>query len=59
MQNVIIYKYLPVQGLCDMCLSVWGSETHTPPPLHIVYVYTVYILIHTGGGGGELNQREG
>jgi hypothetical protein len=25
---------------------------HTPPPLHTLYVYTVY-LIKQGGGGGE------
>ncbi len=22
----------PVKGLCGRCLSVWGPETHTPPP---------------------------
>ncbi len=45
--------------------SVYLSKARTPyPPLHTVYVCTLYsILIHTGkgGGGGELefNQREG
>jgi hypothetical protein len=30
-------------------LSVSGLEPHTPPPLHSVYVYTVF-LFHTGKG---------
>jgi hypothetical protein len=30
-----------------------------PPPLHIVYVHTVYFFTEGRGKGGELNQREG
>jgi hypothetical protein len=40
-------KYWPVKRLCGKCLSVWGPEPQTPPPLHTV------------GEGGELSQREG
>jgi hypothetical protein len=58
MQNVVILKKLPVKGLSGMFLSVGGSESHTPTPLHTVYVYTVYVLINTGEGA-ELNQRGG
>ncbi len=47
----------------DFAAGIYLSEAQNPipPPLHTVYVYTVYsILIHTGKGGGEeLNQREG
>jgi hypothetical protein len=52
-------KNCPVKGLCCRCLSVWGPEPHTPPPLtHCIRVYS--ILIHKGKDqkGRELNQRE-
>jgi hypothetical protein len=29
------------------------------PPLHTVYVYTVYLFTQGRGRGGEVNQREG
>jgi hypothetical protein len=42
------------------CLSVWGSEPHTPPPpLYNVYVSTVYLFTQGRGKGGELKQRKG
>jgi hypothetical protein len=56
-----MYKKWPVKGLCGRCLSVCDPEPHTSL-LHTVYVYTVYCTyLHGegGGGGGELNQREG
>jgi hypothetical protein len=31
----------------------------SPPPLHIVYVNTVYLFTDGRGGGGELSLREG
>jgi hypothetical protein len=35
-------------------------RTPYPPPfLYTVYVYAVYLFTQVGGGGGELNQREG
>ncbi len=53
-------KKLTWKGLCGRCLSVWGPELHTPPPLTpCKRVYS--ILIHTGKGGkgGEFNQTVG
>jgi hypothetical protein len=48
-------KNWPVKGLCGMCLSVWGPEPHTPPPpLHTVYVNTVYLFTQGRGGGGRV-----
>jgi hypothetical protein len=51
----IILKNLPVKGLCGWYLSVRGPlPSYNPiPPLNIVYVYTVYIHILGGGGGGS------
>jgi hypothetical protein len=49
MQNVAIKKiYLEV----DFAAGVYLSEAQNPipPPLHTVYVYQVYVLIHTGNG---------
>ncbi len=47
-----------VVGLCGRCLSVWGPEPHIYAlPTHCIRVYS--ILIRTGKGGGEMNQREG
>jgi hypothetical protein len=51
-------KNLPVKGLCGRCLFVCGTEPHSPP-LHTVYVHTVYQFTQGRGEGGELNQREG
>jgi hypothetical protein len=34
-------------------------RTPYPPPLHNVYVYTLYLFTQGRGEGGELNQREG
>ncbi len=52
---------LPVKGICSRCLSFWAPEPRTPPPpLHTVYVYTVYLFTQREGVmGEELNQREG
>ncbi len=50
----------------DFAAGVYQSEDPSPPMTPSPLVYTVYvyrILIHTGkgvgGGGGEMNQREG
>jgi hypothetical protein len=46
----------------DYAAGVYFSEAQNPippSPLHTVYVYTVYVLIYTGKGGGDLNHREG
>ncbi len=53
MQNVV----KEIDLLSDFTAGVCLSETPSAPmtPLHSVYC----ILIHTGKGGGELNQREG
>jgi hypothetical protein len=53
------FKKWPVKGLCGRCLSVWGplpSYDPIPTPLHIVYVYTVYLFPQ--GGKGESWTRE-
>ncbi len=42
----------------DVYLSVAPSP-HITPPLHPVYVYTVYSYSHREGGEGRANQREG
>ncbi len=48
---------LPVKGLCGRCISVWGQNP-IPPPLHIVYVYTVYTTYsHREGGRIEPERR--
>jgi hypothetical protein len=43
-------------------LSVWGPlPSYDPilPPLHTVYVYTVYLFTQGGGGrGGELTREK-
>jgi hypothetical protein len=36
------------------------AQNPIPPPLYTLYTYSIYsILIHTGKGRVELNQREG
>jgi hypothetical protein len=59
MQNVVFEKKIDLQR--DFAAGVYLAGAHNPiPPLHIVYVYTVYrTYIHTGNGGRGLNQREG
>jgi hypothetical protein len=44
----------------DFGAGVYLSEAQNPiPPLYNVYVYPLYsILIHTGKGAKEINQRE-
>jgi hypothetical protein len=36
MQNVVILKKLPLNGLCGRYLSVCGPESRTPPFTHTV-----------------------
>jgi hypothetical protein len=45
----------------DFAAAVYLSEAQNliPPSVHIVYVYTVFLLTQGKGEGGELNQREG
>jgi hypothetical protein len=49
-----------IEGTLREVYNVYLSEAQNPipPPLHTVYVYTVYTYSHREGGG-ELNQREG
>ncbi len=44
MQNVVIKIKITYKGTLR-------PEPHTPPPLHTVYVYTVYLGTGKGGGG--------
>ncbi len=46
-------KNLPVKVLGGRCLSVWGPQSPTPPPLYTLceYIHTP-VLIHTCKGGG-------
>jgi hypothetical protein len=50
-------KKLTRKGTLRQVIICLRPRTHTLPPLHTVYVYTVYLF--TQGGEGELNQREG
>ncbi len=44
-------KKLHVKGLCGRYLSeAQNQEPHTPPHLHTVYVYTVYLFKQVRGG---------
>jgi hypothetical protein len=45
----------------DFAAGVYLSEAKNTihPPLHTVYVYTVYLFTKGRGEGGQLNQREG
>ncbi len=45
MQNVVILENLPVKGLCGIYMS---EAQHPIPPLHTVYVYTVYLFTQRG-----------
>jgi hypothetical protein len=56
MQNAAILK---IDLLRKFVAGVYLSEAQNPnpPPLHIVYMYTVYLF--TQAGRAELNQREG
>ncbi len=60
-------KNLTSKGICrNRCLFVWGllfsydPYSRPPPPLHNVYVCTIYLFTKGRGGGGErANQGEG
>ncbi len=46
--------------LVFICLRPLPSyDPIPPPPLHTVYVYTVYLFTQGRGEGGEMKQREG
>jgi hypothetical protein len=58
--NFLIRARCTVEGVLVLLhrkISVWGPKTHTPPPLHTVYVYTVYL--REGGGGRVKPERKG
>ncbi len=60
MQNVVISKNWPAEGLCGRCLSVWGPEPHTPPYTLSTCIAVHIILFHTGKGGGRVEpERRG
>ncbi len=43
-----------------MFICLRPRTPYPPPFLYTVYVYAVYLFTQVrGGGGGELNQREG
>jgi len=42
----------------DFAAGVSLSEGQTPPPLHNVFVYTVYLFTQGRGGGGELTREK-
>jgi hypothetical protein len=52
--------FLPLKGLCGRCLSARGTlPSNDPiPPLHTVYLYTVYKFTQRRGEGGEELTRE-
>ena len=53
-------KNLSVKGLCGRCLSIYlGPEPHTPPPLHTLWVYTVYLFTQRRGGGESWTRERG
>ncbi len=61
MKPFLIYDFAPDPIRISLYMSkILFSflSVHTPPPPLTVYVYTVYVLIHTGKGE-RANQREG
>ncbi len=50
-------KNWPVKWRCGRCLSVWGPELHTTPPLHTVYVYT-YSFRERGRGESWTREKK-
>jgi hypothetical protein len=55
--NMSSSKKLTCKGTCGRCLSVLGPEPHTPPPLTVWYVYTVYLFTQRRGGRGVEPER--